>query len=72
MPITGEILRRVEQAEDQLFQMGYTDFRVRVLEGAARLQFPQSQLERAFREREAIRQALGETFPEVLLDLKTR
>ena len=72
VPITGEILRRVEQAEDQLFQMGYTDFRVRVLEGAARLQFPQSQLERAFREREAIRQALGETFPEVLLDLKTR
>ena len=72
VPITGEILRRVEQAEDQLFQMGYTDFRVRVLGGAARLQFPQSQLERAFREREAIRQALAETFPEVLLDLKTR
>ena len=72
VPITGEILRQVEQAEDQLFQMGYTDFRVRVLGGAARLQFPQSQLERAFREREAIRQALAETFPEVLLDLKTR
>ena len=72
VPITGEILRRVEQAEDQLFRMGYTDFRVRVLGGAARLQFPQSQLERAFREREAIRQALAETFPEVLLDLKTR
>ncbi len=72
VPITGEILRQVEQAEDQLFRMGYTDFRVRVLGGAARLQFPQSQLERAFREREAIRQALAETFPEVLLDLKTR
>ncbi len=34
--------------------------------------FAKLQLERAFREREAIRQALAETFPEVLLDLKTR
>ena len=52
--------------------MRYTDFRVRVLGDAARLQFPENQLERAFGEREAIRQALAATFPEVLLDLKTR
>ena len=37
--ITGEILARVEGAEDALFRLGYTDFRVRVFHGAARLSF---------------------------------
>ena len=60
----------MEQAEDQLFQMGVHRLPGAGAGGAARLQFLQSQLERAFREREAIQQALGETFPEVLLDLK--
>ncbi len=50
--------------------MGYTDFRVRVLEGAARLQFPRASWSGHSGAGEAIRQALGETFPEVLLDLK--
>lgn len=72
VPITGELLRRVERAEDRLFQMGYTDFRVRVLGDAARLQFPASQLERAFHEREAVKAALGESFSQVLLDLTAR
>jgi hypothetical protein len=37
--IEAEMLKKVEHAEGELFQMEYTDFRVRVFHGAARLQF---------------------------------
>ncbi|UQT50557.1 hypothetical protein M5E87_14995 [Flavonifractor plautii] len=49
----------MEGAEDALFRLGYTDFRVRVFHGAARLQLPAGQLERAIRERAALRAALA-------------
>ena len=65
--ITGEILARVEGAEDALFRLGYTDFRVRVFHGAARLQLPAGQLERAVRER-----AVAPYFKPILLDLEER
>mgnify|MGYP000240739851 CR=1 FL=1 len=70
--ITGEILARVEGAEDALFRLGYTDFRVRVFHGAARLQLPAGQLERAVRERAALRAALAPYFKPILLDLEER
>ena len=71
-PIEAEALRRVEGAEGALFGLGYTDFRVRVFHGAARLQLPTAQLERAAREREKVRGALAPFFDTVLLDLKDR
>ena len=71
-PITGELLARVEGAEDALFRLGFTDFRVRVLEQAARLQLPEEQLERALEQREKIRQVLKPYFSTVLLDLEPR
>lgn len=70
--ITAEILRRVEGAETALFAMGYTDFRVRVMGGAARLQLPAAQMERAAREREAALAALKPYFDVVLLDMAGR
>ena len=70
--ITGEILARVEGAEDALFRLGYTDFRVRVFHGAARLQLPAGQLERAVRERAVLRAALAPYFKPILLDLEER
>ena len=70
--ITGEILARVEGAEDALFRLGYTDFRVRVFHGAARLQLPAGQLERAVRERAALQTALAPYFKPILLDLEER
>ena len=71
-PIEADALRRVEGAEGALFDLGYTDLRVRVFHGAARLQLPAAQLERAAREREAVREALKPYFDVVLLDLKER
>ena len=68
--ITAELLARVEGAEAALFDMGFTDFRVRVFHGAARLQLPADQLARVVEGREAIRRALAPWFETVLLDLK--
>ena len=70
--ITPETLRKVEAAEEALFSLGYSDLRVRVFHGAARLQLPGQQLEQAAKEREAILQALSPWFDTVLLDLKER
>ena len=70
--ITPETLRKVEAAEEALFSLGYSDLRVRVFHGAARLQLPGHQLEQAAKEREAILQALAPWFDMVLLDLKER
>ena len=70
--VTPETLRKVEAAEEALFSLGYSDLRVRVFHGAARLQLPGQQLEQAAKEREAILQALAPWFDTVLLDLKER
>ena len=70
--ITAETLARVEGAEDALFRLGYTDFRVRVFHSAARLQLPRGQMERAVREAETIQVALKPYFTPILLDLEGR
>ena len=70
--ITADILARVEGAEDALFRLGYTDFRVRVFHSAARLQLPRGQMERAVREAENIQAALKPYLTPVLLDLEGR
>ena len=70
--ITQKVLTQVEGAEDALFRLGYRDLRVRVFHGAARLQLPGEQLEKAVQQREAIREALAPWFDTVLLDLKQR
>lgn len=70
--ITPELLRRVEGAEMALFDLGFTDFRVRLYDDAARLQLPEGQLAKAVEQRQAIRQALAPWFDVVLLDTQTR
>ncbi len=70
--ITPELLRRVEGAETALFALGFTDFRVRLYDDAARLQLPEGQLAKAVEQRQAIRQALAPWFDIVLLDIQTR
>lgn len=70
--ITAGDLERVEAAEGALFALGFTDFRVRLLSGAARIQLPADQWDRASEQREAIREALSPRFDAVLLDLETR
>ena len=73
--ITDELLQMTEQAEDYLFSLGFTDFRVRMVKnGFAGLQFPEDQIGRAFEMRQQITGKLKESFgySKVLLDMETR
>ena len=70
--ITAEKLSRVEAAEQALFDLGYTDFRVRLFHDAARLQFPAAQLENAVQRRAEIRQTLSPYFDTILFDSQDR
>lgn len=70
--LTAELLRRIEGAEDQLFALGFTDFRCRVYHGAARLQFKADQCARAVAMRSDIRAALKPYFDIILLDTEDR
>ena len=70
--ITAEKLSATESAEGALFDMGFTDFRVRWYAGAARLQFPAAQLPRVLERREEILTKLKKYYPAVLLDLEVR
>ena len=70
--ITVDLLQRVEKAEDALFGLGFTDFRVRVYKEAARLQFPQNQEASALAKKADIIKAVKPHFKAVLLDLEGR
>ena len=71
-PITAEDLRRVEAGENALFALGFTDFRVRLLGGGARLQVPADQWDRAAGMRQTLLEALKPWFVAVTLDLEPR
>lgn len=70
--ITAEKLKNTEAAEDFLFSLGFTDFRVRRFGEAARLQFPASQLSRALERREDIVKELKQYYRAVMLDMEAR
>ena len=70
--LTEDMLHRVECAEQALFDLGFSDLRVRVFHDAARIQIPESQWERMMSCRSAVLQALKPFFPQVLLDLEVR
>jgi len=70
--ITAEALGRIERAENALFAMGFTDFRVRLTGGAAKLQFPELQMPEAFERREEIIIQMQADFDSILLDLAGR
>lgn len=70
--ITPEKLQKTEAAEDYLFSLGFTGFRVRLFHGCARLQLPAGQLPRLLERREEIDHKLRRHYDGVLLDLEVR
>ncbi|MGB4658133.1 MAG: ATP-dependent sacrificial sulfur transferase LarE [Mobilitalea sp.] len=70
--ITEEILSKVEDSENFLFSLGYTDFRVRVMGENARLQLPENQMQQAINQRKIIIGELKKYFKAVLLDMESR
>ena len=70
--ITEALLARVEGAEQVLFSLGFTDFRVRVFHDAARVQLKPAQMQQALSRRSEILENVKPYFEIVLLDLNGR
>ncbi len=70
--ITEALLVRVEGAEQVLFSLGFTDFRVRVFYDAARVQLKPAQMQQALSRRSEILENVKPYFEIVLLDLNGR
>jgi uncharacterized protein len=68
--ITHEALRKIEKAEEFLFFLGFTQFRVRLHENLVRIEITPEELEEAFRKRAEISRHLKSLgFDYVTLDL---
>lgn len=70
--ITADQLERTEAAENHLFSLGFTDFRVRLQGDAAKLQVPAAQLPKVLENRDMILLELKKWYSAVLLDLEAR
>ena len=70
--ITGELLSRTEKAEEYLRRLGFTDLRIRLFSGCARLQLKAADIPRLMKYREEILRELGRYYGAVLLDLEAR
>lgn len=70
--IDAGILNRIEESEDFLMKKGFKDFRVRVKDGDAKLEFNKDEIVSAFNDREEIYKALSKNFKTVSLDLGGR
>ena len=70
--ITPEKLAATERAEDYLFSLGFTDFRVRYAAGAAKIQLPAAQWAKLTEHRAEILNYLRQDYTAVTLDLEVR
>ena len=70
--ITPDKLAATESAEEYLFSLGFTDFRVRSQNGHARLQIPGSQFPQLLAQRKEILKKLKAYYKTVSLDLEER
>jgi uncharacterized protein len=72
-PITAEKLHGIEAAEQVLFALGFSDFRVRMAaDGSARVQVTEGEMGKVMAARHEILGRLREWFPSVTLDLTAR
>ncbi|MBQ4538557.1 MAG: ATP-dependent sacrificial sulfur transferase LarE [Oscillospiraceae bacterium] len=70
--ITAEKLAKTESAEDFLFSLGFTDFRVRMSGNSAKIQLPEGQLDKLMAQRKEILAKLKQYYDSVTLDLEVR
>lgn len=70
--ITKPLLERTERAEEFLKKLGFSDFRIRLMGEAARIQLPNGQLPLLLEHRQTILTELKKYYCAVLLDLEVR
>ncbi len=71
-PITRQLLSKTERSEELLKSLGFSDFRIRLMGDAARIQIPEAQLPLLLQYREMILNTLKKDYSAVLLDLEVR
>ena len=71
-PITQQLLTITEQSEAFLRELGFSDFRIRLMGTAAKIQIPKDQFPMLLTNREIILNRLKDHYSEVLLDLEVR
>ena len=71
-PITVHALESTERAEDYLFSLGFSNFRVRMAGKDAKIQLPLSQFGLLAEKREQVVQELKKYYSSVTLDLEAR
>lgn len=70
--IDSDLLDRTQRAENYLFSLGFTDFRVRTQGNSAKLQIREAQLELLMQNRNIIVEQLKKDYENVLLDMEVR
>ena len=70
--ITLEDLQRTERCEAFLMELGFSGFRIRLMDGCARLEIPEAQFPMLLAHREAVLERLKKDYTRVLLDLEAR
>lgn len=70
--ITQADLEKTERCEAFLMEQGFSGFRVRLMDGCARLEMPEDQLPALLAQREAVVCELKKDYKKVLLDLEVR
>ncbi len=70
--ITPTILEATEASEKALFDLGFTDFRIRLSGSDAKIQIPEDQLEKLFFYRKEILEKLKPHYTAVTVDLEVR
>jgi len=71
-PITAEKLSATEAGETALSQLGFRDFRIRWLQGHARIQIQEAQFPLLLKQRQRVLEELQKYYRGVLLDLEVR
>ena len=69
---SSAIMKNARYGEDALTALGFRNFRVRYLDGRAKIQVTEEQMALALEKRQEILAALGSDYTEVLLDLEVR
>lgn len=72
VPIEEGTLAAVERGEGALMELGFRDFRLRLLGTAAKLQVREAQMDLVLVQRAKIQAALRKDFTDILLDLEAR
>ncbi len=70
--ITDDKLRKIEKSEKILFDLGFSDFRVRMYYDIVKLQFRENEFELFFSLRDKILYELSPFFDDILFDLRGR